>query len=285
MRLAVAVLATLVFFGPQARAAAGSASLNFTFSVASLLPSTPDPNWPEDGFDPTKWAPGYSFNDPSYHDMWAGTCLYDTTCFSNSGSSPTPGTMFTPRSMTSGSASAAVGPSTSPNQYFATASGYTTDATYSQTSSFVSGGGEWLYLEPYTQLALTVVLDVSAVVGGQSSSGRYEESFADAHFYLCSISGDSVCNAPPLGRDLQLNMTHQSNTALRQSETATIVLSNNSPWSGEYLFAYDTQVVTNGFTPAAPVPEPSSWALLIAGLAFFGCEGRFLRRTRRATGL
>lgn len=166
-------------------------------------------------------------------------------------------------------------------------------------------GSDTLAAGTPVQLQLTVLLDVSMLAvdpdgapGGASATGRATAVFHQAGWdapwlnavdlrtgeghastQLDGVFSQSTLFATTVGEtvhfvgDLVLNVNHSSSTQARD-------------WSSAYTYGsaiYRVDVLTpgaevstaSGFSYATPVPEPGSWALMLAGLC---AVGPWLRR-------
>jgi len=126
-----------------------------------------------------------------------------------------------------------------------------------------------------------VVLDSISVGGATPDFSFFQLSFPDTLLSSVQLGGSSAGGG--LFVQASVNMASATmryrRTAASPWTTGTFTIVNNQlNFTGDYAVLEGYQYALSGVAPPAAVPEPGTWALMIAGLALTGAAA--LRRRR-----
>lgn len=144
-------------------------------------------------------------------------------------------------------------------------------ATHSLLDAAGMPPGEIL-LAPYSRLVLQVQMELAVAVEGQCILDRCESAYASAGVSLQGVPGDIGPGQSEFD-SLTLDWADPTRRHLNDSRTLTFVLALDN-MSGDAMHAsYAASLEVSGLS-LAPIPEPSTWALMLGGLAAVGAAAR-----------
>ena len=265
--LAAACCAVAVLPVPSFAAASGSARLgNFSFSVVDLTP--------DDGA-----AAGYRFIDLAA--PGGGTSVSASVRIA--GAEPVVESLNNPDGFAALAANAQVPgvtmhASASANELRAEGAGNVANGSFSgnvDSRSFrdaaATPAGE-IVLAPYSRLVLQVQMELAVAVDGHCLLDRCESAYASAGVSLQGVPGEV---GPGMSEfdSLTLDWADPTRRHLSDSRSLTFVLSLDNMSAQEMYATYEASVELSGLS-LAPIPEPSTWALMAAGLLAVGTAAR-----------
>ena len=129
-----------------------------------------------------------------------------------------------------------------------------------------------IVLAPYSRLVLQVQMELAVAVDGHCMLDRCESAYASAGVSLQGVPGEV---GPGMSEfdSLVLDWADPTRRHLSDSRSLTFVLSLDNRSAQELYASYAASVELSGLS-LAPVPEPSTWALMLGGLGAVGAAAR-----------